>query len=138
MIVACCPHYGFTRNEYYLNVIKISRTIFQAEGIEGDIIFRQYSRFDPTFITIDLKPARDDLERKLLFGSQVGGYKIHELPRMPTTTITPAIPPCLSTKLVYNPANVEENSKLPPPGMQLDYYLTIMLNGHRIHLKFPR
>lgn len=83
--------------------------------MKGDVIFRQNSKFDPTFITIDITSARGDLESKIIFGSIVGGYKIHELPRLPLNTLkNDSI--CSTTKKIFNPTNMENDDRTPPPG----------------------
>ncbi|XP_019756682.2 uncharacterized protein LOC109535239 [Dendroctonus ponderosae] len=93
-----------------------SRIVIQSGGIKGDIKLTQNNRFEATFLNFNLSTARGDLETRIVFGSTVAGYKIHELPIKPAKTVGQNENSCLTTKFVYNPRNTDVAS-IPPNGL---------------------
>lgn len=91
------------------------RVLIQAGGVKGQVVLQQYNKFEPTFLNFDLETARGDLSTMLVYSSSVTGYKIHELPMNTIKSIEEKINPCLTTKFVHNPTNIDVNS-LPPNG----------------------
>ncbi|KAL1494603.1 hypothetical protein ABEB36_010175 [Hypothenemus hampei] len=92
-----------------------SRVIIQSGGIKGDIKLTQHHRFEPTFLNFNLTTARGDLETRIVFGSTVAGYKIHELPMKPAKTVGQNENSCLTTKFVFDPRKIDLLS-VPPNG----------------------
>ncbi|XP_066247756.1 uncharacterized protein Rsod [Euwallacea similis] len=110
-----------------------SRVIIQSGGIKGDIRLTQHNRFEPTFINFNLTTARGDLETRIVFGSTVAGYKIHELPIKPAKTVGQNENACLTTKFVYNPKKTDMGS-VPPNGFGTqDQYPIGDLSGKLLH-----
>ncbi|CAG9760751.1 unnamed protein product [Ceutorhynchus assimilis] len=92
-----------------------SRVIIQSGGIKGDIRLTQQNKFEPTFLNFNLTTARGDLETRIVFGSTVAGYKIHELPIKPAKSVGQNENSCLTTKFVYNPRKTDVGT-IPPNG----------------------
>lgn len=91
------------------------RVLIQSGGVKGNVILKQYNKFEPTQLEFILTTARGDLGTKLVYSSSVTGYKIHELPLNTVKSIGEQINPCLTTKFVYNPLKIDL-SVTPPNG----------------------
>lgn len=98
------------------------RVVINSHGIIGEFTAIQKTPFHPTQINISLTPI-DDLEARLRY-AKVVSYKIHEVPPEPAKTIRDIIDPCLTTKKLYNPLNI--NEKNTPPAGKLRYYIDII------------
>jgi len=55
------------------------------------------------------------LETRLRYATKVASYRIHELPPKPTKSVGITIDPCLTTKKLFNPLNIDERTT-PPAG----------------------
>lgn len=75
----------------------------------------QHTKFEPTFLSVNLTTARGDLETKIVYSSTVSGYKIHELPIKPSRAVGQNENSCLTTNFVYNPLKINLNN-VPPNG----------------------
>ena len=81
--------------------------MIDSGGIKGQIDFVQMSRFEPTMIEFNLTTARNDTESNQIFQTNVGAYKIHELPTSPARTLLQLENVCLTTNNVFNPSGFE-------------------------------
>jgi len=55
------------------------------------------------------------LETRLRYATKVASYRIHELPPKPMKNVGITIDPCLTTKKLFNPLNIDERTT-PPAG----------------------
>ncbi|XP_056632651.1 uncharacterized protein LOC130442509 [Diorhabda sublineata] len=92
-----------------------TRVIIQSGGIKGDVKMIQHTKFEPTFLTVNLTTTRGDLETRIVYSSTVAGYKIHELPMKPSRSVGLNENSCLTTNFVYNPLKININN-VPPNG----------------------
>ncbi|XP_057663655.1 uncharacterized protein LOC130898401 [Diorhabda carinulata] len=97
------------------NSPKHTRVIIQSGGIKGDVKMIQHTKFEPTFLTVNLTTTRGDLETRIVYSSTVAGYKIHELPMKPSRSVGLNENSCLTTNFVYNPLKININN-VPPNG----------------------
>ncbi|XP_043461697.1 uncharacterized protein LOC122498151 [Leptopilina heterotoma] len=92
----------------------MAKAIINAQGVKGEVSFNQESPFAPTWLNISLNPI-NDLETRLRYETRIAAYKIHELPEEPAKFVEPVGESCTTTKKMYNPINIDDNT-LPPPG----------------------
>ena len=88
--------------------------MINSRGIKGEVTLVQETPFDPTWVNVSLTPI-NDLETRLRYETKVASYRIHELPREPEKFLQDVGEPCLTTKNMYNPLNVQDKD-IPPPG----------------------
>lgn len=92
----------------------MSRAVINSHGIKGKITAIQETPFDPTWVNVSLTTI-NDLETRLRYATKVVSYRIHELPPEPARSVRITIDPCLTTKKLYNPLNIDEKTT-PPAG----------------------
>ncbi|XP_017780045.1 PREDICTED: uncharacterized protein LOC108565217 [Nicrophorus vespilloides] len=93
----------------------VTKVLIQSGGINGDIVMKQHNRFEPTFLNFNITTARGDLETRVVYGSSVASFWIHELPMSPAKTVGQTGNPCLTTKFIFNPHKININ-EVPPNG----------------------
>lgn len=92
----------------------MSRAVINSHGIKGKITAIQETPFDPTWVNVSLTTI-NDLETRLRYATKVASYRIHELPPEPAKSVEITVDPCLTTKKLYNPLNIDEKTT-PPAG----------------------
>ncbi|KAL6264113.1 hypothetical protein P5V15_004191 [Pogonomyrmex californicus] len=91
-----------------------TKIIINSNGIKGQITAIQETPFNPTWINISLTTI-SDLETRLRYATKVASYRIHELPPESAKSVGISINPCLTTKKLFNPLNIDEKTT-PPAG----------------------
>lgn len=94
--------------------IYIFRAVINSNGIKGKVTAIQETPFDPTWVNVSLTTI-NDLEARLRYATKVASYRIHELPPESTKSVGITVDPCLTTKRLFNPLNIDEKT-IPPPG----------------------
>ncbi|XP_008207466.1 uncharacterized protein LOC100124033 [Nasonia vitripennis] len=111
-----------THNDIILGCAKIkprkaitAKAIVNSRGIKGEVTLIQETPFDPTWVNVSLSPI-NDLETRIRYETKVVSYSIHELPKEPEKLLQDTIEPCLTTKNLYDPLKINENT-VPPAGL---------------------
>lgn len=89
------------------------RTMFNQNGIKGELTIQQRNRFEPTWLNFTVHAAVNELKENTEYIRDLAGFKINSLP--PDPIKANQIDHCKTTGSIYNPTNVDQN-KLPPPG----------------------
>lgn len=98
----------------FINInVYIFRSVFNANGIKGEITMHQRNLFEPTWLNFTVHSAKNELRENTDFLRDLAGYQIRTLPPDPDKANTDEY--CKTTAGIFNPSNVEENN-LPPPG----------------------
>ncbi|KYN36526.1 Superoxide dismutase [Cu-Zn], partial [Trachymyrmex septentrionalis] len=91
-----------------------TKAIINSRGIRGQITAIQETPFNPTWINISLSTI-NNLEIRLRYATKIASYRIHELPPEPAKNVGIPIDSCSTTKKLFNPSNIDEQTT-PPPG----------------------
>ncbi|XP_020297647.1 uncharacterized protein LOC109862119 isoform X2 [Pseudomyrmex gracilis] len=92
-----------------------TKAVINSNGIKGKVTAIQETPFDPTWVNVSLTTI-NDLEARLRYATKVASYRIHELPPESTKSVGITVDPCLTTKRLFNPLNIDEKT-IPPPGL---------------------
>ncbi|XP_043268911.1 uncharacterized protein Rsod isoform X2 [Venturia canescens] len=95
----------------------LAKTLISSRGIRGEVTLSQETQYDPTWVNVTLNTI-NDLETRLRYATKIAAYRIHELPRDPFYFMhqNNSEEPCLTTKEMYNPSNIDLKT-IPPPGL---------------------
>ncbi|XP_039303730.1 uncharacterized protein LOC105197011 isoform X2 [Solenopsis invicta] len=105
-----------------------TKVIINLRGIKGQVTAIQETPFNPTWVNISLTTIKD-LEVRLRYATKVASYRIHELPPKHVKNDEVTVNPCLTTKKLFNPLNIDEKT-IPPPGLGTqDQYAVGDLSG---------
>ncbi|KAL0112201.1 hypothetical protein PUN28_011934 [Cardiocondyla obscurior] len=90
------------------------KAVINSRGIKGQVTAIQETPFNPTWINISLSTI-NDLEIRLRYATKIAAYRIHELPPEPAKSVENTVNSCLTTKKLFNPLNINEET-VPPAG----------------------
>lgn len=100
-------------NSNLLLKFHLNRTIFNANGVKGEITMYQRSPFEPTWLNFTVHSAKNELRENTEYLRDLAGFQFRYLPPNPALANKDTY--CNSTGPVYNPSNVETHN-IPPAG----------------------
>ncbi|XP_031640527.1 uncharacterized protein LOC116352238 isoform X2 [Contarinia nasturtii] len=92
---------------------RIAKSIFNSNGVKGEVTIHQRSPFEPTWLNFTVHSAKNELRENTEYLRDLAGFQIKNLPPNPTMANLHTF--CDSTGDIYNPSDIE-NDKKPPAG----------------------